>query len=203
MILRGSRALTGLCVMVALLASCDGGDDDEGAAKPDETTTTSTVAAASSTTTTAAGPGATAPCTNFPESSPAQFDAKGGRYAVYLTKLDVGKRIVGFDVIQFLGGEAAAQAYKKDNPGTTDGPPNDYYVVNESKTVREASVGQSVEIVILGDDPAEQKEVTLAEVPAHLAKSTPSEPGMQLSTYPYWLTVADGTVNEICQQYVP
>ncbi|HET9770670.1 MAG TPA: hypothetical protein VFS16_07260 [Acidimicrobiia bacterium] len=194
------RALIGLCLAVALLGACDG-DDGESAAEADSTTTTTVAAAATSSSTTAPAAGA-GPCTNFPESSPAQFDAKAGKYAVYVTKLDVGKRLLGFDVIQFLGGEAAAQAYQKET-GETGGPPNDYYIVNESEAVREATASSSVAIVVVGDDPAEQRTLTLAELPAHLAKSAPSEAGPQLSTYPYWLTVADGTITEICQQYVP
>jgi len=109
----------------------------------------------------------------------------------------------GFDVIQFLGGEEAAQAYKKDNPGETEGPPNDYYIVNENKALREAPVSKTVGIQVFDDDPAVRKTITLEELPAHLGPSGPSEPSPELSVYPFWLTVTDGTVNEICQQYVP
>src|SRR4051794_16870803 len=46
-------------------------------------------------------------------SSPAIFDAAHGTYAVYLTGIDPGSRTLSYDVIQFLVGDQAAEAYHR------------------------------------------------------------------------------------------
>jgi hypothetical protein len=195
------RWWSGLCVLAAVLGACDG--EEGGEAAQDATSTSTTAAPSPATDAPASGESDAAEACPTPESSPAQFDPKGGQYAVYLTGLDLARRTVAFDVIQFLGGESARKAYERDNPGDSGGPPNDYYIVNDNPAVREAAVSQSVRVVVVNlDSSSGQRAGEFDALPAHLARSKPSE-GNQLSSFPYWLTVADGTVTEICQQYVP
>jgi hypothetical protein len=138
-------------------------------------------------------------------SSPAQFDPQRGQYAVYLTALSAEHRTVGFDVIQFLGGEDAKRAYHRDVPDDPDGPPNDYSIVNDSAAVRQAPVGSdvTVRLVRLHDDgSADLNPGTFDELPTYLSGYRPPD-GKRLSTNPFWLSMDGGVVTAICEQYVP
>jgi hypothetical protein len=138
-------------------------------------------------------------CVRSTGSSPATFDPAGGIYAVYLVGVDPEAGTVRFDVIQWLSGDDAVEAYRHDEPGSTDGPPNDYYIVDESHAVRsvpvdpDAAVGL-VRLATTGD--ASVKPATLSELPGYVPAGDPS-------TTVYWLTVADGMITGICEQYRP
>lgn len=65
---------------------------------------------------------------------------------MYLKAVDVEKRRINFDVIQWLSGDDARTAYRKDNPQDRDGPPNDYYIVNQSPRTYTAGVSSNVAV---------------------------------------------------------
>ncbi len=73
-------------------------------------------------------------------SSPAVFDPKAGAYAVNVTEITPDGRTVSFDVVQWLVGQEAIDAYHEDHPEDPEGPPNDYYIANDSDEVRQAPV---------------------------------------------------------------
>lgn len=60
--------------------------------------------------------------------SPALLD--GGRHATYLHGIDGADRAITIDVIQFLTGQQAIDAYHAEFPEDPWGPPNDYWIVN-------------------------------------------------------------------------
>ena len=107
------------------------------------------------------GPSATVPTANAGVGGPKISDGPSapasasvpaladGRHAAYLTKLNVGKKTLSFDKIDFLTGDAAKKAYLKQNPGETDGPPNDYMIVNNNKLVRTLPIADSAAITIV------------------------------------------------------
>lgn len=189
-------------VLGLMLSACDGDDPAMTSAStrsspgPTETTSTTTT-----TSTTALDDQA---CSTG-QSSPAQFEAESGQYAVYLTGVEVAGRRLSFDVIQFLVGDDAARAYHRDVPDDPEGPPNDYYIANESKQVRQAPFGADMRVRLVRlreDSDPDLDPGTFAELPAYLAQDEPSDQ-LALSSNPFWLTVEGGAVTDLCEQYVP
>lgn len=193
--------------MALCLGACGPGNDEppkavrSPASSPSPSPATPAPAMASAT------PGGTAPaaaCTDG-TSSPDTFDPSGGRYAVYLTGLNTAGRRLAFDLIQFLTGEKAVAAYHEDNPSDPEGPPNDYYIVNRSRATR------AVPVVPRRHDPAPAPRDGLHARPrprdlgGAAGVPGPNRPpeGRLLSYHPFWLTVRDSVVTEICEQYVP
>ena len=125
-----------------------------------------------------------------------------GRHAAYLTGLDVGKRTLTFDKIDFLTGEAAKKAYLKENPGETDGPPNDYMIVNNNPLVRTLPIADAATITIvdLTSGTLKSKATTLAALPAYFASE---KGGKHLWHDPFWLTVKRGQITRIEEQFLP
>lgn len=191
--------------LVALAAGCGGDDDGSDASS---TTTNAASAATSSTTTststttssTSAPPDgeAAASCPEpFAGSSPAEFDDSAGTYAASDLEIDVAARNVSFDVVQWLVGQDAADAYHQEQPDDPEGPPNDYYVRNESDTVRTAPIAADAPVFLVrlhDDGNADVGPGTVEELPEYLAGS-----GMRI----WWLTFDDGEVVGICEQYTP
>ena len=91
--------------------------------------------------------------------------------------------------------------------GDEDPPPNDYYVVNEDPTLHALPVqaGIAVDMVmdasgeLCGDIAVGCLPISMAEWAAALGGTS----GALLRSMPYWLTVSDGTVTAIEQQYIP
>jgi len=140
-----------------------------------------------------------------PLSSPAQFDSGTGQYAAYLTAVDVTRRALGFDVIQFLRGDDATAAYHREAPNDPEGPPNDYFIVNDNPTTREAAVDRDVRVRLVRlheDSSADLDPGTFEELPTYLAGYRPAEE-RRLSANPFWLSFSDGVITAICEQYVP
>ncbi|MFG2041631.1 hypothetical protein [Dactylosporangium sp. NPDC048998] len=140
------------------------------------------------------------PSTN---SSPVLAD---GRSAAYITGLDTTHNTVTFDLIEFLTGDAAQAAWKKEHPEDPNGLDNDYMIVNNNKTLRTLPVAASAQCVVLktlgGTD---TKTISFAAFPAFL---TQQNKGMaltppNLAVLPFWLTVQHGTVIKFEEQFLP
>ena len=143
--------------------------------------------------TTGAAPTATATTANAGLGGPSAAVLADGRHAGYLTGLDLTARTVSFDKIDFLTGDAAKKEWKKQNPAAgEDGPPNDYMIVNNNPLLRTLPLAGSVDVRIA--------DLTTGLV---MKKSTLAALPKQRSTSPYWLTVTDGQVTAIEEQYVP
>jgi hypothetical protein len=189
------RRRWGLISLAAIVAlGVSGCDDGNGAASPPPG---GVVASASG--------GADAPKTSVPTSSAAPASPPAladGRHAAFLTGLDVRTRTLTFDKIDFLTGEAAKKAYLKANPGETDGPPNDYMIVNNNPLVRTLPIADAATITIvdLTSGSLKSKATTLAALPAYFASD---KGGKHLWHDPFWLTVKRGQVTRIEEQYLP
>ena len=145
--------------------------------------------------------GAAAP----PDEDAAPAELADGRHPVYLHEVDVTARTLRVDLVQFLTGDEASQAFLTDNPGETEGPPNDYYIVNDNPRLRTALVADDVivELVRLEEDGnAELDPGTFEELPDYLSAYVPAE-GPALSYNPFWVTVEAGQVTAIQEQYLP
>ena len=189
-------ARRGLVCLVAVgllgLAACDSG----GAAAPAPTPTASAAAGlgpAKTTTTTSAAPAVAKDPVVLAD----------GRHAVYLTHLDVDRRTLTFDKIDFLTGEAAKKEYQKQNPAETDGPPDDYMIVNNNSLIRTLPIAPGATVLIVdssGDGGVGTKKTTLAALPAYFAKNK----GDKYLWYdPFWLTVKNGRITRMEEQFLP
>lgn len=189
-------AVVALGVVLAVVFVEDG--DDEPTSQAPSTTVAPTTGAPATT-----GDDASAPA---PTEAPPPAEApvlEDGRYAAYLTGLDVGARTIEVDVIQFLTGDEAIAAYLEDNPDDPGGPPNDYYIVNDNPRLRELPVGGGVAITMLDwDGGFAPMTVAFEDMPAHLA-ADPILDDARLWPNPLWVTVEGGTVTAVEEQYTP
>ena len=125
-----------------------------------------------------------------------------GRHAAYLTNLNVEKKTLTFDKIDFLTGEAATKEYIKQNPGQTGGPDDDYLIINNNPLLRTLPIADSATILIVdmtGGGVA-AKKTTLAALPAYFA---PEKGSKILWHDPFWLTVKAGQITKIEEQFLP
>jgi hypothetical protein len=158
-----------------------------------------TPTASSSTATGGAAP--TTSATPIPSASPVLAD---GRSAVYLTGIDVTHRTLTFDLIEFLTGDAAKKAWQKANPNSgQDGPDNDYFIVNDNPRLRTLPVAATASVNVLknGGGSPESYAVSLANLPGYLAQAKPDD--RRLSYNPFWLTIRNGQIVRIDEQFVP
>jgi hypothetical protein len=188
----------GAAVGVVVLG--DDGDDASPATTTTTTTELTTTETPASDVPTTAGDGAIV--TPAPGSeAPAAPVIEDGRHAVYLTGIDVGARTIEFDVIQWLTGEDAREAYTADHPEDPGYPPNDYYIVNENPRLRTLTENAGIPVTVLehGFTPM---SIAFEDLPAFLAAdSIPHDHSLWHN--PFWLTVHDNTVAAIEEQYIP
>lgn len=133
-----------------------------------------------------------ADCPHRPSgSSQGVFDPSGGTYAAQRLAVE-GTDHLRFDIVQWLSGMDADDAYFRET-GDDSGAPNDYFTINESDEVRSAPVAEDAAIHVLRADgyASSLHPVSLKDVPIDEPERT------------FWLTFADGSVTEICQQYRP
>lgn len=209
------RLLALVVAVVLAIGGCADGDSasDDGAGGSSTTTHTpapspSTVDPAPTTAAPAATPTTTdhAPsvATCHEGSSDGVFSDSSGTYATLLTDLDVDAGTISFDVVQWYVGQDATAAWQDEYPDDPQGPPNGYFVRNDSRTVRTASISSDVTVFLvrlLEDQDADLDPGTLDELPSYLA----TQPGEAdyLSHNHYWLTFTDGSVQRICEQFTP
>jgi hypothetical protein len=184
----------GVVLLAAIGALGVGGcNDDTDAVSPQPSTVAASAPGGSE------APKAAPASSAVPASPPVLAD---GRHAAYLTRLDVGRRALTFDKIDFLTGDAAKKAYLKKNPGETDGPPNDYMIVNNNPLVRTVPIADAATITIvdLTGGVLTSKDSTLAALPAYFASE---KGGKHLWHNPFWLTIKSGQITKIEEQYLP
>lgn len=137
-------------------------------------------------------------CPGASDDSPTTFDSSEGTYAVFITAFPSADAPLTFDVVHWMSGEPAREAYEADHPEEPGGPPNGFYVRNESTETRSAPI----------DDDAQVWLVNLAEdADSGLDSATPADLASYLQdrepTDVFWLTFDEGTMVEACEQYRP
>jgi len=121
-----------------------------------------------------------------------------GRHPVYLKTVDSDRQTITFDLIQFFTGEAATKAAAED--GKESPPPNDYYIRNVNPRLRTlpvvADAPITVNVLAAQSTGSSTKDVsvTLAKLASYFPNS---------GTPPFWITVEQGQVTRIAQQYLP
>jgi hypothetical protein len=118
-----------------------------------------------------------------------------GRHAARITAVDTEGRTVTVDVIQFLTGKAAIKAASA--AGEESPPPNDYFIVNDNPKLRTLPVRADFVTV----------NTLMAQETGSSTKSTviTFEDFAQLDTRyaVFWVTVRDGRVTNISEQFIP
>ena len=118
-----------------------------------------------------------------------------GRHAARITTVDTEGRTVTVDVIQFLTGKAAIKAASA--AGEESPPPNDYFIVNDNPKLRTLPVRADFVTV----------NTLMAQETGSSTKSTviTFEDFAQLDTRyaVFWVTVRDGWVTTISEQFIP
>jgi len=134
-------------------------------------------------------------------SSPSPPVLPDGRHFVYVKKLHGTPPVatLTFDLAEFLTGEAAAQAAAEH--GDESPPPNDYYIVNDNPKLRTMAVAPDVTIQAIDwTNCCELTDVPYTDWAASLLAPTDALHG---ALSQYWLTVADGEIVAIEEQYLP
>jgi hypothetical protein len=161
------------------VGACGGSEEPGGAAGPPATTT-------------APAPTAVGPATTEP------VVLADGRHPVYLKSVDPDRHTITFDLVQFFTGEAATKAAAED--GEESPPPNDYYIRNVNPRLRTLPVRDdapiTVNVLAAQSTGSSTKDVSVTL--AKLASYFPN-PG----TTPFWITVEQGQMTKVAQQFLP
>ncbi|WP_379392718.1 hypothetical protein [Paenibacillus lentus] len=130
-------------------------------------------------------------------------------YIEQLNSLADGKNELTVDEIQWYEGEAAEQAFLKHEPDAgIDGPPDGYYIVNEDHELMSYPIAENAKILMqiydrTGDiedmDIQWDEQVTLEQFKSILENAE----WIDVRDFPFHITVKDGTIVQIVQQYIP
>jgi len=130
--------------------------------------------------------------------APAETDLSDGRHPVRITKVDAAHRQITVDVVQFFTGTAASSAAKADRAPEVP-PPNDYWIRNTNPRLRTLPVAPGAPITV---------NVLAALESGSAGKDVPKTL-TQLAGYHqplaalFWVTVTDGKVTKISEQFLP
>lgn len=191
------RGIAGGVLIVLLtglsLAACS--DDDEPQASD---TTVTTVASTSSTT--GAGATTTGPFTSQPEQTVGEVlpDGRHFGYLQRIQEMDEGTEVVTFDLAYLYVGAAAVAAAEEDDAELD----TEYYIRNNNDRTRDVDLVPDVAITIVGGSHpcCDSYPATLTELYDHMDPD-PATP--DIKTLPVILTIADGQVTRIDEQYFP
>ncbi len=126
-----------------------------------------------------------------------------GRNFVFIKSIDVSTdpATMTFDLAYFLTGDAANQAAAARGDETP--VPNDYYIVNDNSLLRTLPISPQVEVRIIDWlNCCELVDGTFSGLAAAVAKNHPK--GSYLGRLSqYWITVTNGVIVKIEEQYLP
>lgn len=146
-----------------------------------------------------------------PDNIAAAQESNNSTVTVYIDQLNISKDggAVTVDPIQWYEGEAAEVAFLANEPDAgIDGPPDGYYIVNEDEQLTRYPVAKDAEVLmqiydrtgniddmdIKWNEPISLEK--FGEIFAH-------NDLIDLSQFPYHLTIKDGQVIRIVQQFIP
>ncbi|AJY77025.1 hypothetical protein [Paenibacillus beijingensis] len=131
--------------------------------------------------------------------------------SAYINKLyeQGGKWYITVDPIEWYEGEAANKVFAEQEPDSgLDEAPDGYYIINGSEETAtfEVNAGADVQMQIFDHDGNPEdaqinwnEQITLSK----LAELLTTEDILSVSDYPYHVTIHDGKVTKIVQQYIP
>jgi hypothetical protein len=118
-----------------------------------------------------------------------------GRQPGYIKSITADGKWLDFDLVEWLTGDAAKKAFIADHPGATDGPDNDYYIVNKNPMLRTLAISPSVVVIVYGNDPSVPHQIALSGLKAAF--------NGHLDSAMVWLTIDHGIITKIEHQWVP
>lgn len=118
-----------------------------------------------------------------------------GRWPGFITK--VGDDTVAMDLVEFLTGDAAAEAWQRKHPESEqDSPDNDYFIVNDNGKLRELPLSPDIQVQVVGAaGPGTEETIAVSAVTGHF--------GNLLKGTLFWFTVKQGEVTRLEQQFLP
>lgn len=151
--------------------------------------------------------------TKASESSQTGMTEQSSEYTqtVYINQLtsNASGNEVTVEPIEWYQGEAARQAFQAhEQEPDMDGPPDDYYIVNNHKPLETYTISPDAVVLMqiydrtgnLEDmDINSNESITLAKFDQIFA----DKEHLDLSNFPYHITIKDGKVVSIVQQYIP
>ncbi len=192
------RLLPALLVALAL-AACASDDPTVGATGETAVVDPTGVKAPTGATGATAGTGATG------ETGPPAAELEDGEHFGFVEEVDPAGGTLVLDLAYFLTGEAANEAAAEH--GDEVPVPNDYYIVNDNPRLRTLVLADDLELALLDWNRCcdEVFEGDLEVFARAIQEGTVESDGFmyQGSLSPYWLTVRNGEVVHIEEQYLP
>lgn len=118
-----------------------------------------------------------------------------GVHFAYLIDVDPDGATVTVDVAQWLSGAEADAAYQAET-GDRDGAPNDYFILNPDEETRVLLVDDPNVTVAWDDQGPRQRGLAFTDLEAYLDQR-------QDTAGSFWITVSDGLVVALDEQYRP
>ena len=196
--MRHSLVLFSLATLLALTAAACGRDDGNPIASPSPATS---AAIASKT----ASPSAEPSETPSPEPTEASTpELEDGRHFGYIGSIDTAGASMVFDLAYFLTGDEANEAAR--DHGDEVPVPNDYYLVNDNPRLRTLAISPDPEIWVI-DWGGNCCDLVRGEfqpfVDAFGTKQHAWDAMYQGAESQYWVTVENGAVVAIEEQFLP
>ncbi|OMF38417.1 hypothetical protein BK133_02530 [Paenibacillus sp. FSL H8-0548] len=108
----------------------------------------------------------------------------------------------------YEGSEATEKFLEREGSEELDGPPNDYYIINDDETLHDLVIAEDAEVLmqlynrtgnVLEADIVWNESITVEK----FVELINTEDDLDMKSFPYHLTVKDGEISRIVQQYVP
>ncbi|HJS26257.1 MAG TPA: hypothetical protein VJ913_03915 [Actinomycetota bacterium] len=149
--------------------------------------------------------GTTAPTGATGETGTPPAELEDGEHFGFVEEVDPSGGSLVFDLAYFLTGEAANEAAAE--RGDEVPVPNDYYIVNDNDRLRTLTLADGVELSLLDWNNCcdERFDGDLETFARAIEEGMVESDGFvyQGSLSPYWLTVEDGEIVRIEEQYLP
>ncbi|PKQ37151.1 MAG: hypothetical protein CVT59_08800 [Actinobacteria bacterium HGW-Actinobacteria-1] len=135
--------------------------------------------------------------------TPAASTAEDGKHFAYIkTIVDKnGGTYITVDYAEMLTGQAAADAAAA--AGEESPPPNDYFISNNNKKLREFPVDTAINVTLTSTAQGVKPEGYSVPFGDFQNIFTGVVSGPDLSRQPFWITIKDGTITIIAEQYLP
>jgi hypothetical protein len=134
---------------------------------------------------------------------PSTAEVAKSREFVFITDTDADSSpSIIADYAQFLTGDAAIAAARE---ARDEAPPTDYYIVNTNAAQRTLPVRPGIKVKLLSRrDGSMDIDGYTASFSSWAGNwKSPTAGNTAIRSAPYWLTISDGTVTEIEEQYLP
>jgi hypothetical protein len=130
-----------------------------------------------------------------------------GRHFGFVRSVDVAGRTLGFDLAYFLSGEEANQAYQEAT-GEGGPVPNDHWIVNDKPKLRTLTLAPDLRLRLLDWDRCcdsffDGDLALFAQAIQTQGDVTDADGHRYSGVSQWWITIRDGVVTEIEEQYSP